>query len=70
MTSKYRVQATRFRYGNGWYYQVPSLTNRSVLFAAASWHKVVVYAMCRTAGCLHKDAMNMARRATPDFRSY
>ncbi len=66
---RFRVVVRKVR---GYYYaQVPSLSQRSLLFACAvqSWHKAVAYVACRNAGCLHKDAVAMARRMNKEWRT-
>jgi hypothetical protein len=40
---------------------VPALSGRSLLFAAGTWRKSVIYAMCRNTGCAHREAARMAR---------
>lgn len=44
---------------------VPSLSGYSMLYSTGHWHKAVVYAMCRTFGVRHHEAVRLARKATP-----
>lgn len=47
---------------------VPSLSGHSMLFCSNRWYAAVAYAMCRNNNVGHRDAVVMARRATPELR--
>jgi hypothetical protein len=40
---------------------VPALSGRSLLFACRTWRRSLTYAMCRAAGCSHREAVRMVR---------